>query len=163
MKNFKIGIVALLSVMLVFGACKKYEDGPALSLLTKKARITGTWKMVEMTEDGIDISGDESLMFDHATYTFNKDGTGSLDIEAYTMTGTGYSIDVPAMSIDVEWEFSDDKDAVKTRMKGIDYETGEAGDWDDWTESDILRLTNKEFWTSDTDDGKIIETHMEKQ
>ena len=163
MKKIKIGIVALLSVMLVFGACKKYEDGPAMSLLTKKARITGTWEIVKMTEDGNEISGDEFVMFDHSTYTLNKDGTGSLDIAAFTMTGTGYSIDFPAMSIDLEWEFSDDKDAVKTRMKEIDYETGDTGDWEEWTESTILRLTNKEFWTTETEDGKIIEIHMEKQ
>ena len=156
--------MALVSVMLAFSACSKYEDGPAMSLLTKKARISGTWKIVKVIEDGKELTGDDMTMFDHYTYTIEKDGTGSLDVEAFTMTGEGYSIDFSAMSLDLEWKFSDDKDAVEMRMKEIDLTTGEeTGEWEDWEKSTILRLTNSEFWTTETIDGKINETHMEKQ
>ena len=41
--------IALIVGLLLFISCKKtYEEGPAFSLLTKKERITGKWKLVSM-------------------------------------------------------------------------------------------------------------------
>lgn len=42
--------LALISVATVFNSCKKYEEGPMLSLKTKNARITGEWELTEMKE-----------------------------------------------------------------------------------------------------------------
>lgn len=40
-----IKITFLLSYILFITACKKYEDGPAFSLITKKARLSNIWKV----------------------------------------------------------------------------------------------------------------------
>lgn len=49
MKNsFKI-ILSILAVAFVLSGCKKYEEGPGFSLLTKKSRITGLWELESIT------------------------------------------------------------------------------------------------------------------
>lgn len=47
---------ALISTM-NFSACKKYEEGPRLSLHTKKARIANEWKYEKVTSpNGTDVT-----------------------------------------------------------------------------------------------------------
>ena len=55
-KMLRLGMVLLLSSV-VFSACKKYEEGPGLSLKSKNARLTGEWELTEYsytrtTEEG---------------------------------------------------------------------------------------------------------------
>lgn len=42
----KAGIILIL-IMLLLGGCKKYEEGPWLSLRSKNARIIGNWQLTE--------------------------------------------------------------------------------------------------------------------
>lgn len=138
MKHLKLSFVAVLAVLFVFSACSKYEEGPAFSLLTKKARITGEWQVDEVIVNGTALTE----LDDYAgTMTFEKDGTGS-----YSNAG---------VTSETEWEFSDDKEAVKVKMKFL-------GVWTDWTETEILRLTNSEFWTTETTLGVTTEIHYTK-
>jgi hypothetical protein len=46
MKN-KLFLFASLLVMTIVSSCGKYEDGPALSLRTKTARLEGEWSLEE--------------------------------------------------------------------------------------------------------------------
>jgi len=41
-----IYIILALAFSLALPGCSPYEEGPKISLRTKKARITGTWKLV---------------------------------------------------------------------------------------------------------------------
>jgi hypothetical protein len=47
----------LFSLVIVFllGACNKYSEGPAFSLLTRKARISNDWTLQSYTKDGIEL------------------------------------------------------------------------------------------------------------
>ena len=47
----------LLSLVVVFllGACNKYSEGPAFSLLTRKARISNDWTLQSYTKDGTEL------------------------------------------------------------------------------------------------------------
>ncbi len=137
----KLTLVALFISGLAFTSCKKYEEGPAISLRTKTARLTGTWE-VEKTI----VNGEESTDDMNTEITIEKDGTGEVSME----------YDGQTMTTDIEWEFGDKKESLKVRTKDMD------GAWDDWEESDILRLTNDECWLLDDSDGEEIETHLKK-
>src|SRR5690554_7735049 len=82
MKNNIKLLFSVLSLVFIFTACNKYEEGPKFSLLTKKARISGTWKL----EKTIDADGTVQYHNDTERMTIEKDGTVKL-------TEDGFSID----------------------------------------------------------------------
>jgi hypothetical protein len=88
-------IIALLTLSIAFTNCKKYEDGPSFTLLTKKMRISGNWKLTTLTVNGTgsSINGLESKL------DINKEGS-------YTATSTFGSI---SFSETGKWAFSSDK------------------------------------------------------
>ncbi len=56
MKKVTIGKLVIGLGLLVIGfGCKKYEDGPGLSLRTKKARATAEWIVKTFTSNGVDV------------------------------------------------------------------------------------------------------------
>lgn len=124
----------LLGLALVFGSTScKYEEGPALSLRTKKARVAGEWTI----EKYIDSDGTEDTDTGDNTYVFEKDGTGNAKF-SFTIGGTTSTNDV-----DFKWEFTDSKKKIKIEFDGLDPEEGT-----------ILRLTNKEMWIKDSDNDQ---------
>ncbi len=131
MKTLKLTTL-LLSLILVFGSTScKYEDGPGVSLRSKKARVAGDWTI----EKTIDEDGDVDTEWEGYEINFDKDGTGKT---SYTYTFAGVTT---TSEITFTWEFSDSKKNLKI--------TDEDGDV---TESLILRLANDEMWIKDTDD-----------
>jgi hypothetical protein len=116
----KTRILSLLAVAVIAVAsmtsCGKYEDGPGFSMRSKKARLTGEWKMTEFKSDGVVID----LGSDASTIEFKKDGTF---VDSDEEKGV--------------WEFSDKKEGIKTKY---DNET----EFDNAVT--ITRLTNKELW-----------------
>lgn len=133
MKTFKTLSLAILSLAFVMGSCSKYEEGPALSLRTKKARITGEWEVEKyVSSDGTESYPSEN---DDSTVELEKDGT--------------YKVNSPFGTVEGTWEFSDDKESIKTTFS-------QGGFSQTFTEK-IIRLTNKEFWIEDSDGDQ---THM---
>ncbi len=117
--NQKLLLAAAVVVMLNFTSCKKYEDGPAFSLRSKTARLTGEWEVVKI--GGSPIAGSELNL------EFEKDGdfNFSYSYGSYDYTAKG------------EWEWSDKKETIKATIDG------ETVEWE------VLRLTNDEFWFED--------------
>ena len=118
-------LATVVAATTFLASCGKYEDGPGISLLTKKARLTGEWDAVEYeTSNGI-VTADNSS----STVEFDKSGTVTFKEDGFSITGT--------------WEFSSDKEkiVIKTEFFGVP----------DTEELTILRLTNKEFWAKDVD------------
>lgn len=70
----KIKLFGIVAVTVMFGlsSCGKYEDGPGLSLRSKKARVEGEWKLSSQTYNGANEPLDADDKDD--TYTFTKDG-----------------------------------------------------------------------------------------
>ena len=54
MKHFSKLLFLILCISIV--SCKKYEDGPAISLMSKKARIANIWKVDVYYLNGKDIT-----------------------------------------------------------------------------------------------------------
>ena len=105
--QIKIAIAALVLASFAFEGCKKGENDPAISLLTRKARMTGDWTVssgsgtetsgnttTTWTHDGAtfsetDISGTNSFGF-VVTMSFVKDGTYEI-VKTITPNVPGYS------------------------------------------------------------------------
>ena len=61
MKKGTVGKLVIGFALLVIGfGCKKYEDGPGLSLRTKKARATAEWIVKTFTSNGVDVLNSKS-------------------------------------------------------------------------------------------------------
>lgn len=135
-------ILAVASTSLLSTGCKKYEEGPGLSLKTKKARLVGDWDLKETdnerTQEFLKTNGE--IIFE-----FEKDGDVNVSTEGilnYSYGGWyGYSY---SYSRDVDnnelgsWEFNDDKSDVEITYGG------------NYTNSfEIIRLTNKELILED--------------
>jgi hypothetical protein len=130
-------LIAICAVSLLFpvSGCKKGENDPFLSLLSRKQRITGSWTVV--TGDGtkteqIDINGDlftqtETWDFDGAdntivrtndfgttnwiypttyTYTFNKDNSFKTKVvKTYTALQDGEDY-TETVTMEGSWQFA---------------------------------------------------------
>lgn len=129
MKTVKFLSIALLAVAFVFGSCNKYEEGPAFSLRTKKARLAGVWEVEKFVSKEGETSYPSSD--DNGTIEYTKDNVVKTTFEVF-----GFDIVISG-----EWEFIKDKEwlRVKTEING---ETMVE-------ESKILRLKNDELWLED--------------
>lgn len=138
MKSLKLFSFALLAVVFILGSsCNKYEEGPSVSLLTKKARLVGVWKV----EKYVEADGEQSTPSsnDESTWEFKKDGK-FIAIAA----GGGFS-----QTTEGTWEFANDKESVKITFTSGSISYSET--------SKILRLKNKELWIQDEDGDQ---THL---
>lgn len=120
----KLGFAAIIIASTLFSSCGKYEDGPKISLASKKARLCRTWT-VEKWIDG-PTGAEVSCTANCGSTEFKKDGT---------FYSNGVSV------AGVTWRFSSDKSKLETVYGTI-------------VSSDkILRLTSKELWLKDESSG----------
>lgn len=139
-----LGIFALLTIVsAIFFSCAKYEDGPAFSLKTKKARLAGDWQIEKILVDDkeMDLTGGDdslgiSMSLDMITFTFEKDGTGKITFSIW-----GFSIDT-----DLTWEFGDGKETLAISIDESAEMEGEFSMFSGDNELTIQRLTDKELW-----------------
>ncbi len=122
----RLSVVLLVSIM-TFSGCSKYEEGPSISLRTKKARMANEWVYEKYIVNGVD---QDISYFADFVMTLEKDGTGK------------YSFG--DQSQDIQWEFNDSKEEF--RIKDTDE------DWDDDDYMTITKLKNDELWIKDDTD-----------
>ena len=137
LKNLSICLgIALMSTPI---SCKKYEDGPLLSLRSKKERVANTWKIFAAYEDGQDVSDN------YDQYEIEFDISGDARLEAtYTFSNVTYSTET-----DGTWEFNNDKENIS-----IDMEDDSADET-----YQILKLKEDELWLREL--GGEVELHFE--
>ncbi len=127
-----------LAVLLVGGvtltSCKKYEEGPALSLMSKKARVAGTWEIEAYLENGVDKTTEYRQGVSSETLVYDKDGT-------YTVS---FTTPIGTFNDAGTWEFINDKLEIKSQSNtsGSDPDTVV-----------IVRLKNKEMWVKEKTPG----------
>ena len=129
-------IVSILSLVFIISSCSKYEEGPAFSLLTKKARITGNWK----PEKKVTSEGDEEFYMPDLVLKIHDNNVFELlESNNITLKGT--------------WEFFDDK----TSLRFIYDAENEVDNVvvENIVEFEIIRLKKNELWLEDTY-GEII-------
>ena len=127
------GYVAAATIMAFnLQSCGKYDDGPGFSLRTKKARVVGEWDVIQIGNQSFASSG-YSIEFEFEkdgdlkfTYGYNYYG----QVYSYTYAGT--------------WDFSSDKEELDLILGGS------------VQSFEIKRLTNKEMWLDDTNNGNGV-------
>ncbi len=138
-------LLSLLSIFLFISleSCK-YEEGPAISLRTKKSRVVNDWFLYEIitTEASTGKKEVETISYkedEYVMHSYSKNGD-------YTTTDK-YGGKTYTKSY--RWEFTD----KKKKLKHI-YQNGE-------TESaEILKLKNDEMWLKVIDDYFEYELHF---
>ncbi len=128
MKTKIIKVIALaLLVSIAVPSCSKYEEGPKFSLLSKKARLAGEWKIENVSTNGTDQTADvKALVGDSYVLTLTKD-------EKYKVSGN--------FTDEGTYKWGEDKDDIyltsnTAGSKEVAYR--------------ILRLKSKELWLRTT-------------
>ncbi len=117
-----------LAVMTAFTmgstGCKKYEEGPTISFIPKKERISNDWRFDKVMNNGVDYTS----MYKDFIYKMKNDGTYEL-VSGSTTYEKG------------TWELVSNKE--KIRKKADKSST--------YSEVKILKLKEKEMWLLDDD------------
>lgn len=135
MKNiFKSIAVITFYTLLVLNmqSCKKYSEGPFLSLNSRTERVANTWKVDNYKYNGNDYT---SLVTNY-TETFTKDGNYSYNWGSVSGNGT--------------WAFQNNDYEIK--ITGIDNQST--------VTLFILKLEEKQFWYYYMDGTDKKEYHM---
>jgi hypothetical protein len=128
-KNIPVKATAVLAVAAICNltSCKKYDEGPAFSLRTKKMRLTGEWELDKLVSSNGTVSSDINVEFE-----FEKDGDFTMIIQ-YSYYGYGSY----TYSYKGDWEWEDSKEKIEIQIGNS------------ITEYEIIRLTNKELILED--------------
>lgn len=137
MKITTIATIAL-STLITFSSCSKYEEGPVLSLKTKKARISNEWVIEKAQRNGEDVTSS----YDEFTLEMKTDGDANL-AASYTFGSFSFEYETQGT-----WMFTDNKNNLK-----LDFEDDEADQ-----EYQILQLKTKELWIREV--GGEDELHL---
>ncbi len=133
--TFKFGFVAIIIASVMLSSCGKYDEGPKLSLASKKGRAVNTWKLVKYISNGVE----QNISGYTAVFDLKKDNsyTATYTVGGFAVTETG------------SWDFNSDKSALVTTPVGSSSATT----------ATILRLTSNELWTKETDGSDTDEYH----
>lgn len=135
MKNkIKLTALIILTGLMIVGiqSCKKYSDGPIISLNSRTERVANTWKVDNYKVNETDLT---SLVTDY-TETYTKDGNYSF--KWGVLSGTG------------NWAFQNSDTEI--RITGTDNQSSET--------LFIQKLEEKQFWFYYMDGNDTKEFHM---
>jgi hypothetical protein len=136
MKKISIIMFAVVSMALVtFSSCGKYEEGPGISLRSKKARVVNTWVIEKYLENGVDLTSDILPFLGSYTIEYKKDETFEILNDGDREIGK-WSLDSKKENLEMMYDGSTSKDLAK-----------------------ILRLTNDELWLVEDDGTDKYEIH----
>lgn len=116
------GIVSIIAL----GSCKKYEDGPAISLKSKKERVANTWRIEQAFRNGEDVTSD----YDEYTLFTQKDGDAEL-AALYSFGAFSYEYETQGT-----WDFESNNEII-----AFDYQDNDAD-----VKYQILRLEEDALW-----------------
>ncbi len=147
MKTIKLISILILSSLMFTGinSCGKYQDGPALSLVSKEKRVVNSWKLEKYYWNGTDATN--SLLISNYTEEYSDIG-----IFNYSYTDKDGELETASGT----WEFDDNKENI--RISGVSsIELTDENSTVTNTECQILRLKSDELWYSFENGGDIHE------
>lgn len=150
MKNTTQGFLALMIIGLIFPySCKKYEEGPCISLRTKNDRVTGDKIIQSYKVDGVDSSSYiYSLMGSYKEYIFTFTTHSDHDVAIPPVTVTNENGKIVNAG---KWTFRDNKETLYLNLYPfITY----------WK---IQRLTEKDLWLTTDSLNKRYELKFKKK
>ncbi|HTF80291.1 MAG TPA: hypothetical protein VL947_01145 [Cytophagales bacterium] len=122
--------------MFAVTSCKKYEDGPLLSLRSREARVANVWKVETVLKNGNDVTGD----YDNYEEIYEKGGKYSYTWTFGGVSGTGTG----------KWKFQNDDEEI--RLYDVDAREDRI--------LYILKLKENHFWYFYNDGGDKYEVRL---
>lgn len=135
--------ILLFTILIAYASCKKYENGPAFSLMSKKARIANIWKVDTFILNGKDktteyrqlVTREKLVIFQSGEFEYSEVSNWLWATPLYTG----------------KWSFINDKEELEM----IPYNTGIKS-----RTCKILRLKNKSLWLEERiSDDSLVEYH----
>ena len=168
-----LGLIAL-----TFSSCKKYEDGPAITLRTVKSRIVGEWKVTKYAVAGQDVlqgmqygsqigyctSGDYftytmTEKIDEMIFDFQKDGEYDLDV-VYSNSTINYNASMAACSAIYETQTESESESGEWELKDGKEELKISSDYGATIRFEIVQLTKDEMKLEGDFGGEKIEMEL---
>jgi hypothetical protein len=134
-KNTLLLFAALSVLVLHTSSCKRYEEGPAFTLRTAKARLVNSWEIEKYMVNGEDITALVLPFFGEHSLEFSRDNR--------------YVWNIGGMNEKGKWSFIENRDKVEMLEDGDSIKFSQK----------IIKLTNNEFWVEGQEDGDNIEVH----
>ena len=151
MRKFAIILLVVLAISVAFESCGRYENGPAFSLRSARARVVGEWILTDLLVN----DKHEQTLFDKESSSvleLNDDGTYSYDM----------MLDAKSPNEMVgQWLFGEDK----TELILNQFDTINGNSEHSYK---IIRLTKAEMWLVNGGEeyagiDDLIERHFEKK
>ena len=142
MKKISLLLAVAFIGMMFTTSCRKYEEGPNVSLRKKEARVTNNWRIESAQLNGNEVSLDPYWSKQkHYMYRDGKYIVTIIDpvsLEARNLQGT--------------WSLYDNDRKIALTTKNF------SGNIDSTNDFSILKLYNKQFWIRKTDNS--LELHF---
>ena len=113
--------------IIALSGCKKYEDGPGLSLSSKKSRVAANWEFKKVLYNSFDETSE------YLDYILEMEKDGDFNVVSNGNIDHG------------KWDFALDKEALDFR-----YDSGATERYN------IKRLTEKDLWMEFIDSGDTL-------
>jgi len=155
-------LISVLIITLTLGSCKKYDEGPLISLRSKEKRMNGKWEVQLFLINGYD-STNYFNKYDIADFFFNLDEYGQTDIACRDNTADPK----PIIVLTGKWEWINNMNAIN--IKYIISSGAEDNPFElcpfiinnsiDW---EIKRLTKNEFYLETNCDGNLFRLELKR-
>lgn len=145
-----LALFCIITSLMLLTECKKYPEGPSISLRSKKARITNIWKVSKYLENNVDLTTNFNNTFSNFSFVTSKDEEYKiirvLNVFTTLVTTTEFG----------NWSLSSNKKTLN--LIPVSISAGLVPSSSSWQ---ILKLFEKEMWLRNIDsNGKIIEYHL---
>lgn len=138
MMNIQKTLVIGIAAMMLTTGCKKYEDGPAVSFRSKKARIANTWRVEKA------LNGSEDVTSDFDQYELQMLTNGNATLSAlYHLGDLSFEFQTNGT-----WSLENNNEDLR-----LDFENDAADET-----YEILRLKEDELWLRTK--SKDLELHL---
>jgi hypothetical protein len=142
----KTGILVL--IVLVTYSCKKYDEGPLISLRSKEKRMSGEWDIQKFIVDGYDSTSFFNK-YDNAHFIFNVDNEGRIIISC----NDNGANPKPIIVLNGNWKWLNNKNDISIQFNHStnDFKPFLINNVSVW---EIKKLTSKNFYL-ETNDNNI--------
>lgn len=157
-------IILFISTLLMsfLGSCKKYDEGPWISLRSKEKRMSGEWEVQKFLVNGYD-STNYFNKYDNAHFIFNPYNNGRLVLSCFDKSANPK----PIIVLNGKWEWISNKNKINinyTSSSGAEDNPFELCPFiiNNPTDWEIKRLTNSEFYLEANCDGEFFRLELKR-
>ncbi len=137
-KKMILPLIALIAI--TFSACRKYEEGPGISLLSRKRRVENSWFVEKCLVNGADSTAVYAQYY--AGEFYDLDGN-------YRTLYARHIWGVTPAEVYGTWEFQNRDREIKRTLSDGTIEIIE-----------IIRLKNNSFWYRTKCGNDVVEFHL---